>query len=125
MRMSSPIVSVEANWHTTFDSAIQSFDHRQKSLCLHNWSSHLRRLICLSQRYNLRFVLFISKIIPYFVDAVISLLVYLFLSQNYESYNDINNNNNNNNIIIIIIIIIILKIPNTSSGCAKKVRVKV
>ena len=60
------------------------------------------------------------------MDAVISLLVYLFLSQNYESYNDINNNNNNNNIIIIIIIIIIiLKIPNTSSGCAKKVRVKV
>ena len=33
----------------------------------------------------------------------------------------INNNNNN----IIIIIIIILKIPNTSSGYAKKVRVKV
>ena len=58
------------------------------------------------------------------MDAVISLLVYLFLSQNYESYNDINNNNNNNNIIIIIIIII-LKIPNTSSGCAKKIRVKV
>ena len=63
-----------------------------------------------------------SKTIPYFVDAVISLLVYLFLSQNYESYNDINNNNNN---IIIIIIIIILKIPKTSSGCAKKIRVKV
>ena len=56
------------------------------------------------------------------MDAVISLLVYLFLSQNYESYNDINNNNNN---IIIIIIIIILKIPKTSSGCAKKIRVKV
>ena len=58
------------------------------------------------------------------MDAVISLLVFLFLSQNYESYNDINNNNNNNNIIIIIIIII-LKIPNTISGYAKKIRVKV
>ena len=47
--MSSPIVSIETNWHTTFDSAIQSFDHRQKSLCLHNLSSDLSRLICLSQ----------------------------------------------------------------------------
>ena len=83
--MSSPIVSVQANWHTTFDSAIQSFEHRQKSLCLHNLSSQLRRLICLSQRYNVRFVLFISKIFLYFVDAIISLLVCLFLSQNYES----------------------------------------
>ena len=57
------------------------------------------------------------------MNAIISLLVSLFVAQNYESYNDINNNNdnNNNNIIIIIIIIIILKIPNTSSGCAKKI----
>ena len=85
--MSSPIVSVEANWHSTFDLDIKSFEHRQKSLCLQNlkFSSQLRRLICLSQRYNVRFVLFISKIILYCVDAVISLLVYLFLSQNYES----------------------------------------
>ena len=30
MRMSSPIVSVQANWHTTFDSATQSFEHKQK-----------------------------------------------------------------------------------------------
>ena len=30
------------------------------------------------------------------MDAVISLLVSLFLSENYESYNDINNNSNNN-----------------------------
>ena len=59
------------------------------------------------------------------MNAIISLLVSLFVAQNYESYNDINNNNNNNNIIIIIIIIIILKIPNTSSGFAKKIRVKV
>ena len=63
------------------------------------------------------------------MDAVISLLVSLFLSENYESYNDINNNSNSdkNNIIItiIIIIIIILKIPNTISGYAKKIRVKV
>ena len=60
------------------------------------------------------------------MNAIISLLVSLFVAQNYESYNDINNNNDNNNnnnniIIIIIIIIIILKIPNTSSGCAKKI----
>ena len=73
------------------------------------------------------------------MNAIISLLVSLFVAQNYESYNDINNNNdnnnnnniiindnnndnnNNNNNIIIIIIIIILKIPNTSSGCAKKI----
>ena len=58
------------------------------------------------------------------MNAIISLLVSLFVAQNYESYNDINNNNdnnNNNNIIIIIIIIIILKIPNTNSGCAKKI----
>ena len=64
------------------------------------------------------------------MNAIISLLVSLFVAQNYESYNDINNNNDNNNnnnniIIIIIIIIIILKIPNTSSGCAKKIWVKV
>ena len=60
------------------------------------------------------------------MNAIISLLVSLFVAQNYESYNDINNNNDNNNnnnniIIIIIIIIIILKIPNTNSGCAKKI----
>ena len=57
------------------------------------------------------------------MNAIISLLVSLFVAQNYESYNDINNNNdnNNNNNNIIIIIIIILKIPNTSSGCAKKI----
>ena len=116
---------VEGNWHTIFDSAIKSFEHRQKSLSLHNLISQLRCLICLSQSYNVRFVLFISKVIFYFVNAIISLLVSLFVAQNYESYNDINNNNdnnnNNNNNIIIIIIIIILKIPNTSSGCAKKI----
>ena len=56
--MSSPIVSVEANWRTTFDSVIKSFEHGQKNLSLHNLSSQLRRLICLSQRYNVRFVLF-------------------------------------------------------------------
>ena len=59
------------------------------------------------------------------MNAIISLLVSLFVAQNYESYNDINNNNddnnNNNNNNNIIIIIIILKIPNTSSGCAKKI----
>ena len=63
------------------------------------------------------------------MNAIISLLVSLFVAQNYESYNDINNNNdnnnNNNNNNNIIIIIIILKIPNTSSGCATNIRVKV
>ena len=58
--MSSPIVSVEANWPTSLASfrRDKSFEHGQKNLSLHNLSSQLRRLICLSQRYNVRFVLF-------------------------------------------------------------------
>ena len=89
MRMSSPIVSVQANWHTTFDSAIQSFEHKQKKPVF-------TQLKFTTTSLNLFVTKIQRKICTLFVDAVISLLVSLFLSENYESYNDINNNSNNN-----------------------------
>ena len=89
MRMSRLIVSVEANWHTTFDSAIQRF-----------WTQAKKPLFTQLKFTTTSLNLFVTKIqrkiCTLFVDAVISLLVSLFLSENYESYNDINNNSNNN-----------------------------